>query len=148
MNTILRITAAMTLSAILLATTTDHTTACGGYGPPPMSQTLHAALSEDSRVASGAFVKLLNAGKSGLWQVEQQQRWLPMQTRRLSWQITHLENLLKADNPNVTDVQKAKHAVRLAELRLERARIEIRRAELDSLAKRLQRAISISLVVT
>jgi hypothetical protein len=148
MNMISKHSAAIALSAILLATIANNATACGGYGPPPMTQTLHAALSGDARVASGAFVKLLNEGKRGLWQVEEQQRWLPMQTRRLGWQITNLENLLKAGQPNLTDVQKAKHAVRLAELRLERARIDIRRAALDSLARRLRRAISISLVVT
>jgi hypothetical protein len=148
MNTVTRIAVATLLSTIVWATSSSNLLACGRYGPPPMSQALHAALSPDSRVAAGAFVKLMRDGQKGLWEVEQQQRWLPMQVRRMEWQIKNLDNLLKTGNPTLTDVQKAKHAVRLAELRLERARIEIRQAAIESLANRLRRAISISLVVT
>jgi hypothetical protein len=139
---------AMALSAIVLATTANTALACGVYGPPPMSQTLHAALSPDARVAAGAYHKLRMEGQRGLAQVEMQRRWLPRQARQLDWQIKHLTGLITTGDSKLTEIQRTKHALRLANLRLDRAELELRRAALDSISERLGRAIRISLVVT
>ncbi len=148
MNTISKFAATIILSAIVLATTANFASACGRYGPPPMTQTLHAALSSDARVAAGAYQKLRMAGQQGLAQVEMQRRWLPRQARQLDWQIKYLDRLVKNDGSKLTEIQKTKQALRRANIRLERAELQLRRAALDSLSERLGRAIQISLVVT
>ena len=139
---------AVALIAILSMKTTDRASACGGYGPPPMTQTLHAALSPDARVAASAYHKLRMDGRQGLAQVEMQRRWLPRQARQLDWQIKHLAGLIRTGDSKLTEIQRTKHALRLANLRLERAELELRRAALDSLGERLGRAIKYSLIVT
>ena len=148
MNRILKLTAAFALVVGLTATFAADAKACGAYGPPPMSQTLYAALSSDSRVAASAFAKLLGQGQKGLAEVEMQRRWLPREARQLDWQIKHLDGILKNGSTQLTEIQQAKHALRLANLRLARAELKIKVAALESLSKRLERAIKISLVVT
>ena len=148
MNTIMKITAAFAVVVGFTTSTAVDVHACGAYGPPPMSQTLHAALSSDARVAASAFAKLLDQGQKGLAEVEMQRRWLPREARQLDWQIKHNEGLLKNGSTKLTEIQEAKHALRLANLRLARAELKIKMAALESLSERLGRAIKISLVVT
>lgn len=124
-----------------------HAESCGAYGPPPMSQTMLAALSDDTRVAAAAVETMRQRGTQSMNDVKAQQFWLPIQIRRLDYQIMSFEKLVTADSKTLPDADRARHKLRLTQLRLERAEAKLRIKQLELLMKRLQWAIARSTVM-
>ena len=146
MNTKSRIiVAALAVSFSVAAAHRAH--ACGRYGPPPMSQTMLAALSDDPRAAAWAVEKLRQQGPEAIKQVKAQLRWQPMTIQRLDYTITHFEKLASDDNTKLTDEQRASYRLRLTKLRLKRFEAKLRSHQLATLLKRLEWAIARSTVM-
>jgi hypothetical protein len=138
---------AATFATLVSLAAVEHALACGSYGPPPMSQTMFAALSDDARVAASAIEKMRQQGAQSLQEVKQQQRWLPMQIRQLDYTIAHFEKFVATDSLKLTAELKTKYQLRITKLRLKRAEAKLRVQQLETLLHRLQWAIARSTVM-